>query len=159
MALTPLDIHNKEFRKGFRGYAEEEVDEHLDEIVKEFEALIKENVRIKDEVDKMKGQVEHYRQLEQTLHNTLVVAQSTAEEVKASARKEAELIIRDADQKADQIVNEGYAKVRKIVAENEEIRRQTQIMKTRLRTLLQAQMELLTDEAEESKPVSKPSQV
>lgn len=149
MALTPLDIHNKEFRKGLRGYVEAEVDDFLDEIIKEFEALIRENARLKDEVDKYKGQLERYQQLEQTLHNTLIVAQETAEEVKSAARKEAELALREAEIKAGKIVDEGYVKVRKIVAENEEIRRQTQIMKTRMRTLLHAQLELLGTAEEE----------
>ena len=143
MALTPLDIHNKEFRKGFRGYIEDEVDEFLDEVVKEFESMLKENVRLKDEIERMTGQVENYRQLEQTLHNTLIVAQTTAEEVKAAAKKEADLIIREAEINAGKIVEEAYEKVRQIVSENEEMRRQGQIMKTRLRTLLQAQLELL----------------
>lgn len=156
MALTPLDIHNKEFRKGFRGYVEDDVDEFLDEVVKEFENMLKENVRLKDEIEKMTGQVENYRQLEKTLHNTLIVAQSTAEEVKAAAKKEADLIIREAEISAGKIIEEAYDKVRQIVSENEEIRRQAQIMKTRLRTLLQAQLELLGTADEELTAAEKP---
>jgi len=152
MALTPLDIHNKEFRKGFRGYVEDEVDEFLDEVVKEFENLLKENVKLKDEIEKLAGQVENYRQLEQTLHNTLIVAQSTAEEVKTAGKKEADLIIREAEANAVRIVEEAHEKARLIVNENEEVHRQTQVVKTRLRTLLQAQLELLGT-ADEAPPV------
>lgn len=47
MPLTPLDIHNKEFSKGFRGYDEDEVNEFLDQIIKDYEILIREKKSLK----------------------------------------------------------------------------------------------------------------
>src|SRR5690554_51901 len=98
--LTPLDIQNKEFKKGIRGYKEDEVDEFLDEIMINYEKLFKENAELKDKIENAQQQVEQYKNIENTLKNTLVVAQNTAEEVKSSAQKKSQLIIEEAEIKA-----------------------------------------------------------
>lgn len=46
MPLSPIDIHNKEFTKAFRGYAEDEVNEFLDQIIKDYEILLREKKRL-----------------------------------------------------------------------------------------------------------------
>jgi cell division initiation protein len=143
MSLTPLDIHNKEFGRAFRGYREDEVDEFLDDVVKELEGYIKENMRLRDEVDKNQSNIDQYRKLEQTLNATLIVAQETAEEVKAAARKEAELIIREAEEKANRLLLEAKEMAKQVAADNEHIRLQTQLLKTRLKTLIQSQLDIL----------------
>ena len=94
--LTPLDIHNKEFKRGFRGYNEEEVDEFLDRVIKDYEQLYRENIDLKENIERLNTKVDHFKHLENTLHNTLVVAQETAEGVRAAAKKEAELIVKEA---------------------------------------------------------------
>jgi cell division initiation protein len=147
--LAPVDIHNKEFKRGFRGYSEEEVDEFLDQVVKDYEKLYRENIEIKETVDRLNGKLEHYQHLESTLHNTLVIAQETAEEVKLNAKKETELLIKEAEIRAQKLVEEGVGKVRRLTGEYEEMMKQNQIYRTRMRILLQAQMEMLKDSEEE----------
>lgn len=141
--LTPLDIHNKEFKRGFRGYNEEEVDQFLDEVVKDYEKLYRENIELKETLDRVNSKLEHFQHMENTLHNTLVIAQETAEEVKLNARKESELHLKEADIRAQKLVDEAMAKVRRMHGEYEEIQKQAQIYRTRMRTLLQAQLEML----------------
>ena len=34
-----MDIHNKEFKRSFRGYNEDEIDEFLDQVVNDYERL------------------------------------------------------------------------------------------------------------------------
>lgn len=147
--LTPLDIHNKEFKKAFRGYGEEEVDEFLDEVVKDYEKLYRENVELKETLDRVNSKLEHYQHMENTLHNTLVIAQETAEEVKLNARKETELLVKEGEIRAQKLVEEAMSKVRRMNAEYEELQKQAQIFRTRLRTLLQAQMEMLAKTEED----------
>ncbi len=141
--LTPLDIHNKEFKRGFRGYSEEEVDQFLDEVVKDYEKLYRENIELKETLDRVNSKLEHFQHMENTLHSTLVIAQETAEEVKLNARKESELQLKEADIRAQKLVDEAMAKVRRMHGEYEEIQKQAQIYRTRMRTLLQAQLEML----------------
>ena len=141
--LTPLDIHNKEFKRSFRGFNEQEVDEFLDQVVKDYEKLYRENIELKETLDRVSSKLEHYQHMENTLHNTLVIAQETAEEVKLNAKKESELQLKEAEIRAQKLVDEGIAKVRRMHAEYEELQKQAQIYRTRMRTLLQAQLEML----------------
>ena len=109
--LTQLDIHNKEFKRGFRGYNEEEVDEFLDRVIKDYEQLYRENIDLKENIERLNTKVDHFKHLENTLHNTLVVAQETAEGVRAAAKKEAELIVKEAQATAQKMIYEAVEKL------------------------------------------------
>lgn len=149
--LTPLDIHNKEFKRSFRGYSETEVDEFLDKVIKDYEQLYRENVELKETIERVSSKLEHYQQMENTLHSTLVIAQETAEEVKLNAKKETELLTKEAEIRAQKMVEEAMVKVRRMTGEYEELQKQAQVFRARMRTLLQAQMEMLNhDEADEN---------
>jgi cell division initiation protein len=147
MPLTPLDIHNKEFSRSFRGYDEDQVNEFLDQIIKDYEALIRENKELQNQVAALQERVNHFATMEETLSKTIIVAQETADEVKNNAKKEAQLILKEAEKNADRIINESLAKARKIALEMEELKKQASIYRTRFRTLIEAQLELLKDEA------------
>ncbi|MEW6522521.1 MAG: DivIVA domain-containing protein [Bacillota bacterium] len=141
--LTPLDIHNKEFKKGLRGYAEAEVDEFLDQIVRDFEQLLREGDDLRNRVSEMESRLSHYRALEETLQNTLVVAQATAEEVKSAAHKEAELIVREAEARGKDMLEQAREQVRAQERELEDLRKQMIQFRARNRAMLQAYLELL----------------
>ena len=85
--ITPLDIQNKQFKRAFRGYKEGEVDEFLDEIIIDYEKIYKENIELKDKILMLSEQIKYYKNLEETLKDTLVVAQNTADEVTLAARQ------------------------------------------------------------------------
>jgi len=144
--LTPLDIYNKEFKRSVRGYSEDEVNEFLDEVVRDYEALIRENDELKQNTAGMTERLEEYRKLEVTLQNTLVVAQSTAEEVKLAARKEADLVIREAEGKAQEMIHRAETRVREIMQEFERLQRETDQFRARVRSLLESQIALFLDD-------------
>ncbi|HWR41308.1 MAG TPA: DivIVA domain-containing protein [Patescibacteria group bacterium] len=146
--LTPLDIHNKEFKRSFRGYNEEEVDEFLDQVVKDYESNYQENIELRETVERLNSKLEHYQHMENTLHTTLVIAQETAEEVKLNAKRETELLHKETEIRAQRMLEDATAKVRNMAAEYEEIQKQAQVFRTRMRTLLQAQLSML-DNADE----------
>ncbi len=146
MSITPLDIHNKEFKTVLRGYDRNEVDEYLDFIIKDLEQILKESAELKDNNHALKENLEHYHNLEQTLHNALVVAQETADEVKASAKREAQLIVREAELKAERLVDEAITKVRRMSSELDELRKQSDVFRARLINLLKAQLDMLDSE-------------
>ncbi len=85
--LTPMDIHNHQFKKSIRGYNENEVDDFLDKIVVDYEKILRENERLRNLVESQEKEVDHYRKLEKTMNDTLMVAQKTADEVISSAKK------------------------------------------------------------------------
>ncbi|MCR8845731.1 DivIVA domain-containing protein [Paenibacillus sp. SC116] len=150
MPLTPLDIHNKEFPRKLRGYDEDAVNEFLDQIIKDYEALIKENKEIHNHAQNLQDKLNHFSNLEETLSKTIIVAQEAADDVKSNAKKESQLIVKEAEKNADRIVNDALAKSRKIALEVEELKKQASIYRARFRTLVEAQLELLSQDGWEA---------
>jgi len=101
--LTPMDIQNREFKRGFRGYNENEVDEFLDMIVADYERLLRENEKLKERTGNNEKELTHYKGLEQNLQDTLLVAQKTAEDVLNAARKNAKEIRENAANEAQTV--------------------------------------------------------
>jgi cell division initiation protein len=141
--LTPLDIHNKEFKRGFRGYDIDEVDEFLDEVIKDFESLYKENLELKEEIRKQKEHLSRYKETEDALQNTMLLAQKMLEESKKNAEKEAELVLWEARKKAEQIVSGAHDQVTENIRKVEQLKAFEKQLKTRLKSFLAAQLEML----------------
>ncbi|MCT4785494.1 DivIVA domain-containing protein [Exiguobacterium aestuarii] len=143
MALTPIDIHNKEFSSRFRGYDIDEVNEFLDQIIKEFELLIRENRRYEELVNDMQARIDYFSSMEDTLNKSIIVAQEAAEEVKNNAQKEASLILKQAEREA--YAREEEATRKEQLAEREVVQmlKKVELYRTRFRVLVDAQMELL----------------
>ncbi|MEY9091850.1 DivIVA domain-containing protein [Paenibacillus sp. RC84] len=146
MPLTPLDIHNKEFARSFRGYDEDDVNEFLDQVIKDYEAVIRENKELQNQILALQERLDHFSNIEETLSKTIIVAQEAADEVRNNAKKEAQLVLKEAEKNADRIINESLTRSRKVSMETEELKKQASIYRTRFRTLLEAQLELLQDE-------------
>ncbi|WP_139367581.1 DivIVA domain-containing protein [Bacillus alkalicellulosilyticus] len=143
MPLTPLDIHNKEFTRGFRGYDEDEVNEFLDQIIKDYEAVLREKKDLFEKMQDLETKLEHFNNIEQTLNKSILIAQESAEEVRRNAQKEAQLIVKEAEKNADRIINDALSKSRKIMIENEELKKQASVYRIRFKMLVEAQLEML----------------
>jgi cell division initiation protein len=144
--LTPLDIHNKEFTRGFRGYSEDEVNDFLDQVIKDYESVIREKKTLEETVDKLEEKISYFKNIEETLNKSILIAQETGEEVKRTANKEARLIIKEAEKNADRIINESLSKSRKISMEIDELKKQSSVYRTRFRMLIEAQLEMLKND-------------
>lgn len=155
MPLTPLDIHNKEFGRRLRGYDEDEVNEFLDQVIKDYEVLIRENKELQNHIAMLEEKLNHFSNIEETLSKTIIVAQEAADEVKSNAKKEAQLIIKEAEKNADRIINESLTKSRKVALEVEELKKQAVIYRARFRTLLEAQLEMLNQDSWDSLEVAR----
>lgn len=143
MPLTPLDIHNKEFSRTFRGYDEDDVNEFLDQIIKDYETVIRDKKDLDGQVSELRERLSHFSNIEDTLNKSILIAQETAEEVKGNATKEAKLIIREAEKNADRIVNEALTKSRKVAIEIEDLKKQSKVFRTRFKMLIEAQLEMI----------------
>lgn len=102
--LTPLDIQKQEFDVKFRGYNADEVDSFLDIVGGDYEKLYKENAELKQQIKALTKDVEQYKAMESTLKESIILAQSAADDVKQNANKKAENIIAEANNKAAEIV-------------------------------------------------------
>lgn len=143
MAISPIDIHNKEFARGFRGYDEDEVNEFLDKVMKDYEMTRREKAELEKKVDELNERIKHFESIEETLNKSILVAQETAEEVKGNARKESRLIIKEAEKNADRIVNEALSKSRRIAMDVEDLKKQAKVFRTRLKMLIEAQLDMI----------------
>ncbi len=141
--ITPLDIQNKVFKKDFRGYNAGEVDEFLNLIIDGYEKLYRENIESRDKISSLKEALDRYKTLEETLKNTLVVAQSTGEKVQTTAREKAELIIAEAQDSARRLIGDAHDEVKKISFKYDEIKRSIDVYRARMTALLQSQLDLL----------------
>ncbi|SDL76279.1 DivIVA domain-containing protein [Sediminibacillus halophilus] len=146
MPLTPLDIHNKEFTRKFKGYDEDEVNEFLDQVIKDYETVIREKKDLKERLDQLNERLGHFTNIEETLNKSILVAQETAEEVKGNATKESKLIIKEAEKNADRIINEALHKSRRIAMEVEELKKQAKVFRTRLKMLVEAQLDMIEND-------------
>ncbi len=146
MPLTPLDIHNKEFGCGFRGYDEDQVNEFLDQIIKDYELVIREKKALEEKVAQLEGKLDHFSNIEDTLNKSIVVAQEAAEEVKRNAQKEAKLIVREAEKNADRIINEALVKSRKVAFDIEELKRTSESIPNSFPYVIRTQLEMLNND-------------
>lgn len=142
MALTPIDIQNKVFRKSVRGYNADEVDKFLEDLSKDFEVLFTENFELRDKISRLETELKQYRQLESTLQQTMVLAQQTADDVKASARHEAELLLKEAEQEKARRVAEAQKRLEQLNDEIEELHKRRDMIRTQLKSFLMAQLDL-----------------
>ena len=144
--LTPLDIENKKFSKQMmNGYSVEEVDDFLDELTADYEKIYKEVSDSKNKLADLQESIEKYKNIEGTLQNTLVMAQSAADEVRNLAEQQAEQIINEAQATAKQQVAELEQQITMKKKEMEELEKQFDVYKAKMESLLISQLELLKD--------------
>ncbi len=163
--LTPLEIQKKVFRRVFRGYCEEEVDSFLDKINQDYEILYRETQELKEKLVQSDRSMDRYRDIEEVLKNTMVMAQKNADELRQNTEKETRLImdrarieadelareaeqeaaaiINEAEQRASVMVSEAEKKVSLILEEYHRFKREAQVFRMRLRSFLDAQVKLL----------------
>ena len=146
MSITPMDIQEKEFERAFRGYDIEDVDDFLDQVAKDLEGMIRENSELKEKLSQMEDKNKNYHKLEETMHNAIVVAQETADEVKNNAKREAELIRGEAEGEAKQIVDDARQRANRVLSEQEELFKQAHLFKMRFRAFIEAQLSNLDSE-------------
>ncbi|WP_296825927.1 DivIVA domain-containing protein [uncultured Megasphaera sp.] len=145
--LTPMDIHNKEFKRGFRGYSEEDVDAFMNNIAGDYEKVYREYCELKERCDSLQDKLTQYEKMEATMNSTLMLAQQTAENVKVSARKEAELILQEAESKKQKMLDETMMSLQNSQQEWEKLKAQTGAYRAKCRAILTSQLRLLDDMA------------
>lgn len=141
--LTPIDIQRKEFKKSFRGYDVSEVDDFLNLLIKDYESLYRDSIDLNKEIGRLKESLKRYETLEDTLHSTLVVAQSTSDQIKATANERAEFILKTAENKSIELISSAYAEINKLSAKYEELKNGMDIYRGKMLALLSSQTELL----------------
>jgi cell division initiation protein len=149
MKITPLDIQQMVFRVKFRGYDREEVNRFLEEVAQTVEALNRDNTALRDRLAMTEQQVAELKRTEATLSNTLVSAQSLAEEVKRSAQRDADLIIKEAELKAGELIRQARAELGETQRDLSQLQKQRLLMIERVRATLHTFERMLDVETSE----------
>lgn len=148
--LTPVDLQSREFRKALRGYDIHDVDEYFERVAAEFERLFRTNVQYRDEIDSLKQRIDEYKQMESTLRDTLMIAQEASQQLKATAAKEVDAIIREAKEKARRITDEAEERNRAKRQELENLCKKEDLFKIRFRALLESYLGTLSGARQDS---------
>lgn len=163
MALTPLDIQNKTFPTKMRGYNQDEVDDFLDLVVRDYEEITQRNRELEKAVKHSEEKLEYFNELKDALNQSIIVAQDTADKVKTSASKESEVIVTsaqnkadelvataekranqlttDAEEKARQILTDATEKAKQLAVETEDLKKKTRVFHQRISLMLESQLE------------------
>ena len=132
--------------RSLKGYNVSEVDDFLDELTAEYEKLYKENTELKNKMENNQKDLEHYRSVEHTLQNTLVMAQTTAEDIKKMAQGQADQILQDAQMQARQHTEDLSRQEFELRVKIEETKKKFDMYKAKMEALLISQLELLKDD-------------
>jgi len=141
--ITPIDIRKQEFRRGMRGYDVDEVDTFLAMVADEMELLIGTAQKAKDELVSLRERLSEYQQMEATMRETLVTVQKAAEQKKEAAHKEADIILKEAEVRAGTWIEDAHRSIREIKKELARLRGMRDSYVTRLKMLVQAQLDML----------------
>ena len=143
---TPLDIENKKFAKQMmNGYSVEEVDEFLDELTADYEKLYKQANEANSKIEELQNSMDKYKNLEATLNSTLIMAQSTADEIKKTAQQQADQIVSDAQGTAREKARELDQQIMMKTKELDDLQKQFDVYKAKMESLLISQLELLKE--------------
>jgi len=112
--LVPLDIRHKTFKTGVSWFNKQEVQEFLSQVEKDFSQLYRDNKELQEKVERLSEEVDRYRSTGRQLEQALTLAQKTAEDVKNTAKHEAETIVENARVRAEQQTSESKQLMRSI---------------------------------------------
>ena len=168
MALTPLDIQNKDFSTKMRGYNQDDVDDFLDQVTRDYEDALQKNRELEKSLKHAEEKLQYFNELKDALNQSIIVAQDTADKVKSSANRESEMIITsadnqaketlveaerksnamiaDAEAKSTQILAEAIERARQLAGETEDLKKKTRVFHQRLSLMLETQLEQVKSE-------------
>ena len=141
--ITPMDIQNKVFNKGVRGYKEEEVDSFLDLITLDMEKLIDENAQLKQELAKARAELQRYQGSEGAVLETLEAAKALMSDISASSEKRAEILLKNAELDAELITREAKENVERLKEEAASLENKVSSFRMRYRSLLETELDKL----------------
>lgn len=138
-----MDIETVEFKKAALGYSTDEVNDFLDKVIVDFELLYKENAKLTDKINVLEEGIEYYKNLEETLKNSIILAEKTAADAKYSAAQTSEQIIKEAQLKATEILQDSNKKLYQLEYETLRMKNEYDSARAKIRLLLKTELEIL----------------
>lgn len=147
--ITPAEIQSIDFAKEMRGYNQQEVDKFLDDLTVDYEAVINENTALKKSLDELSARLEEYKAQEGAVIKTLETAKSLMNDISASAEKRADILLKNAQLDAELQTRQASENVKRLREEEEKLTRRVGSLQTRIRSILQAELDRFDDLTED----------
>ncbi len=135
----------KKFDTVFRGYDKAQVQSFLDDVIKNYELLLEKSKKTEEENKKLVEQIAYYQRIEDTMNRARYTAEAAGDQNKSSARKEANVLINDARRNANRIINDALLKAERAQNHADQLKRNTNILKRRLRQIIENQLEVIEE--------------
>ena len=153
MRITPMDVRQQQFTvRMFRGFDVQEVDTFLEDLAADYEALLKENALLKEQLQALEGRTRGLEDRERVLQETLVTTQRVVEEMKESARREATLIVREAELRGEKVVEAARATEATLQADLTALKRMRRQLAESLRSTVDMYQRLLEGDLRSEAP-------
>ena len=135
----------KKFDTAFRGYDKYQVQKFLDDVIKNYEVLLNKSKKTEEDNKKLLEQIAYYQKIEETMNKAIYTAENASDQIKASARREAESLITEARHNANRIINDALLKAERAQNHADQLKRNTNILKRRLRQIIENQLEVINE--------------
>lgn len=135
----------KKFRTVFHGYDKYEVQKFLDEVINNYDALLNKSKKTEEENQRLLEQIAYYQKIEDTMNRAIYTAEAAGDQIKASARREADNLIQEARHNASRIINDALLKAERAQNHADQLRRNTDVLKRRLRQIIENQLEVINE--------------
>ena len=141
--LTPLEIQKIEFKKKMGGYAPADVDEIFSVVAGDYESLYKENIKLRDRLEVLEDLVNKYKSMEDTMRDTLIVAQKAADDLTRGANQRADAIIAKAENDAEFIRESARMEAGQITRDHAQFANNLYAYSVQIDAILDAQKQLV----------------
>lgn len=141
--LTPIDIQRQDFEVKLRGYNADEVDDFLDLVGKDYEKLYKENAELREQTKQLERSLEQYKTMEATLQQSIVLAQTAAEDIKKTAAEKANVIVNEAQSKSEDMYRQLDKDIQNKRNELSGVQAEVSGYRTRMKGICSALLEML----------------
>ena len=135
----------KKFDTVFRGYDKYQVQQFLDEVIANYDALLNKSKKTDEENKKLLEQIAYYKQIEDTMNRAIYTAEAAGDQIKSAARKEADSLVTEARHNASRIINDALLKAERAQNHADQLKRNTNILKRRLRQIIENQLEVINE--------------
>jgi cell division initiation protein len=159
MRITPIDIRQQQFNTRFRGFDQQEVDAFLEDVAEDYEAMLKENGILKEQLAALEERTRGLAEREKALQNTLVLAQQMSEQIKEAARQDAQLAVREAHLQGEKLLEEARSELGRLRGEIATLTRTRRELREGLRATVETYQRLLDSDVLEDLPHADPEEI
>ncbi len=127
------------------GYNRNEVNNFVGDVITQTEGIIQKCKEQREEIRKLKEELKHYREIENSLKDAVMRAEMAGDNIKKMAREESNMLITDAKNNASRIVNEALLKAEKIETKADTLEHNIKVLKRKLKLIIEQQLAVVEE--------------